>query len=383
MGKYNFNLRIALIAILGVWFSFICVSCKEPTPDPPPPPEKTSATRGVWLTNVDSDALFSRQGIEDAVNLCYNYGFNTIFVVTWNRAHTLYPSQVMDEKFGIQIDPRLEGRDPLAELIEIAHAKDMKVFAWFEFGFSCSYGEEDGGHIIQKFPHWAAIDTSGKIVSKNNFQWMNGFDPEVQDFMLSLLLEVVNNYEVDGIQGDDRLPALPSEAGYDSLTVARYQAEHNGDFPPRNTLDPAWITWRANIMNDYMERIHTELTATDPEILISMSPSIFPWSKEQYLQDWPKWVEEGWVDMVCPQIYRYEIEKYRLELRKIVEDQVSADNHHRIAPGVLLKVGTYYASVDFLQQMIGENRKYGLEGEVFFFYEGLKRHPEFFEEVYR
>ncbi|MEZ4777629.1 MAG: family 10 glycosylhydrolase [Bacteroidia bacterium] len=366
-------MRIYLTIILLT----ILLSCQPPAENRPAP------TRGVWLTNVDSEAMFSRQGLEDAVDLCVKNGFNTIFAVTWNRSHTLYPSKIMEERFGVAIDPKLTGRDPLQELIEIAHAKGIKVFAWFEFGFSSSYQEDDGGMIIRKYPHWAAIDTSGNIVSKNGFQWMNGFDPKVQDFLLSLLKEVVENYEVDGIQGDDRLPALPSEAGYDSLTVSMYQAAHGGNLPPRNTLDTAWVSWRADKMNDFMQRIHAELKAADPEVIISMSPSIFPWSKEQYLQDWPKWVREGWIDMVCPQVYRYDIEKYRGELRKIVEEQVPPEKRSMVVPGILLKVGDYYASEEFLQEMIEENRKYGLEGEVFFFYEGLKRHPAYFEGLYQ
>ena len=109
---------------------------------------------------------------------------------------------------------------------------------------------------------------------------MNAFDPEVQDFMISLLVEAVENYDLDGIQGDDRLPALPSLAGYDSLTVARYENEF-GSQPPKNYLDSQWVDWRAGLLNQFMKRIHDELKAVDPEIIISVSPSIFPWSKER------------------------------------------------------------------------------------------------------
>lgn len=55
------------------------------------------------------------------------------------------------------------------------------------------------------------------------FFWWNGLHPEVQYFMHDLVLEVVKNYKVDGIQGDDRLPAMPSEGGYDSFTTKSMQ----------------------------------------------------------------------------------------------------------------------------------------------------------------
>jgi uncharacterized lipoprotein YddW (UPF0748 family) len=338
--------------------------------------------RGVWLTNIDSEALFSREGIREAVAVCKQYGFNTIFTVTWNRGYTLYPSKLMETAFGIPIDPAMAGRDPLQELIEEAQAAGIRVFAWFEFGFSCSYQEPDGGHLLRQRPHWAAIGSDGQLVTKNGFQWMNAFDPEVQDFILGLLLEVAANYAVDGIQGDDRLPALPSEAGYDSLTVALYRAAHQGARPPADHLDSAWVDWRAQRLNAFMARMHQSLKAQNPAILLSASPSIYPWSKEQYLQDWPTWVREGWVDLVCPQIYRYDIDKYRLELHKIVSEQLPPDKLGTLSPGILLKVGDYVAADTFLAQMVQANREQGLAGEVFFFFEGLKLRPSFFEKLY-
>lgn len=339
--------------------------------------------RGFWLTNIDSEAMRSRAGLQAVVEDCVAYGFNTIYPVVWNGGYTLYPSEVMAQQFGTAIDPAFAGRDPLQELIELAHAEGIRVVAWFEFGFASAHGEADGGHILRARPHWAARDSSGGIVSKNNFQWMNAFDPEVQAFVLSLLKETVERYDIDGIQGDDRLPALPSLAGYDSLTVARYQAEHAGASPPENHKDTAWVDWRASLLNDFMGQLSTELRSLNPKLTLSFSPSIYPWSKYEYLQDWPTWVENGWVDELCPQVYRYDFEAYRREMDYIVQDLLKPAQQHLLAPGILLKVGDYVASDSLLQRKIAYNRSLGIAGEVFFFYEGIKRRPAFFEQLYR
>ena len=95
---------------------------------------------------------------------------------------TLYPSQIMEKEFDKRVAPRFANRDMLKELIEIAHGQNLKVHAWFEFGFSSSYQEPDGGHILRAKPTWKALDNKGKLVSKNGFQWMNAFHPEVQNF---------------------------------------------------------------------------------------------------------------------------------------------------------------------------------------------------------
>jgi len=344
--------------------------------------QKNEAVRGVWLTNVDSEVLNSKENIIQAVEMLDQLGFNTIFVVTWNKAMTSYPSKIMKDFTGVEIDTLFTGRDPLKELIEEAHKKNIKVIAWFEFGFSSSY-QLNGGPILEKKPEWAAKDVNGNLVTKNGFEWMNGFHPDVQNFMLSLIMEVVRNYNVDGIQGDDRLPAMPSEAGYDDYTVNLYKSEHGGNNPPSYHKDYEWIKWRSNLLTDFMGRIYDSVKTFNKNLIVSMAPSIYPWSEEEYLQDWPKWMQKGYVDLVCPQVYRYNIEDYRNALELIVEDQINRDNLKKFYPGVLIKVGDYYPDEKFLNQMIDLNRKNGINGEVFFFYEGIKKYPDFFKEIYK
>jgi len=339
----------------------------------------TEAVRGVWLTNVDSKALNSKENIIEAVELCSDLGFNTIFVVTWNKAMTNFPSKVVKKITGIEIDTTFIGRDPLKELIEEAHSRNIKVIAWFEFGFSSSYNE-NGGIILKAKPEWASKDSAGNLVKKNNFEWMNGFHPEVQDFLLSIIMEVVNNYDIDGIQGDDRLPAMPSEAGYDDYTVNLFKQQHNGNEPPRYSKDSSWVQWRADLLTDFMRRIYEEVKAVKKNVIISMAPSIYPWSKEEYLQDWTAWVEKGYVELICPQLYRYETDRYFVALDEIINGQISERNIHKFYPGILLKVGSYYASKEYLKKVIRYNRSKGINGEVFFFYEGVKKYPEFFRD---
>ncbi|TXB62051.1 glycoside hydrolase family 10 protein [Phaeodactylibacter luteus] len=371
------NTRLHFLLLLPVLHLFIhsCAPAPETAPGPPP-------VRGFWLTNVDSDAMDSREGLQEVVRLCEKWGFNTIYTCTWNRGYTLYPSPLMDSLFGKPIDPRFAGRDPLQELIELARPKGIRVIAWLEFGFASSYEEPDGGHLLRARPKWAARDTAGAIVSKNGFQWMNAFDPEVQSFIRQLALEVARRYDIDGIQGDDRLPALPSTAGYDSLTVALYQAAHKGLSPPANPKDTAWVAWRAGLLNQFMGTLSDALQAESPGLVRSFSPSIYPWSKYEYLQDWPTWVRNGWADEIIPQVYRYDFPAYKKALLDITQEQLAPEGKALLAPGILLKVGEYVAPDTLLQQMVGLNRQEGIQGEVFFFYEGLRERPAFFEQLY-
>ena len=176
--------------------------------------------RGVWLTTTASKVFDSRDNIVEAMNFLAETGFNVVFPVVWNKAVTQFPSGIMQQNFGVEINPQYQGRDVLAEVITAAHGVGLKVIPWFEYGFASSYNS-NGGVLLKKKPQWAALDSKGNLLNKNGFEWLNALDFEVQDFLSSLILEVVNNYDVDGIQGDDRLPALPSEGGYDKGTVER------------------------------------------------------------------------------------------------------------------------------------------------------------------
>lgn len=336
--------------------------------------------RGVWITNVASDALFSLDKIKETVQVCKQSSITDIYVVVWNKGRTLYPSKIMEDLIGIPIIEPFAGRDPLNEIIEEAHKEGIKVHAWFEFGFAASNGEF-GKEILEARPEWKAMDVEGNLVSKNGFLWMNSFHPDVQQFIKSLIVEVVDNYDVDGIQGDDRLPALPSTGGYDEYTINMYKAEHDGQSPPSDYKDADWITWRADKLTDFLGELYTDLKSKNSQLEISMAPSVHPWAKQEYLQDWPTWLEKEYCDYVIPQIYRYDIEKYTATLNEQLE-YLSLLHKDRLFAGVLLQVNGQNPSLEFLDQMIRANRQNGIKGEVFFFYEGLKKHTEYFMNEY-
>jgi uncharacterized lipoprotein YddW (UPF0748 family) len=97
----------------------------------------------------------------------------------------------MNREFGIPIMESFSGRDPLQEMITEAHKENIKVHAWFEYGFAASNGQ-NGGIILAKYPQWSARDINkALLVSSNGFEWMNGINPEVQNFIKSLVIEVV------------------------------------------------------------------------------------------------------------------------------------------------------------------------------------------------
>ena len=344
--------------------------------------ESHEPIKTAWLTNVGSDILTSREKIKEAVKIAKQSGLTHICAVTWNKGYTQYKSETLNKYFGVSIDPVYGDRDPLQELIEEAHKENIKVIAWFEFGFSSNYGK-GGAHILEKYPHWAARDREGKVLVENGFTWMNSFLPETQEFLTQLVLEVVRNYDVDGVQGDDRLPAAPVRGGYDDYTIAQYKAAHNGAAPPQDYEDSTWVDWRAKRLNAYGKNLYKQIKDIKPNMLVAHAPSIYPWSKEHYLQDWPTWLTEGYTDVVMPQVYRYNYEAYTKTLDELVK-QVGPGQLHKVFPGMLTSLADgYLIRESFLDSCVQYNRSKGIKGEAFFYFEGLRRSPEFNRNKYK
>jgi uncharacterized lipoprotein YddW (UPF0748 family) len=345
--------------------------------------------RAVKLTNVDSNVLNSDKNIAEAMDFLASININAILPVVLNGGWTLYPSAVMDSLFGREIHPTFTGRDPLKRLIIEAHRRGIEVYPWFEYGFAAWYsgtsGPANGGHILQTFPEWACRDQEGNIAKENGFDWMSAIDPDVQEFMNSLVREVIENYDVDGVEFSDRIPAMPIKGGYEVASVNLYKQEHNGQNPPTNISDESWKRWRADKLNDWYRGITQIVKSYDENIFVSASPSLYPWGYDNYLQDAKTWMDEGIADHYIPQLYRYNINDYKYELNRAVQ-QVGS-NIDKLFAGILMNLGTgsnaYLISEDYLFQAIDANRSKGVTGEVYFYYEGFRKENNKFADTLR
>jgi uncharacterized lipoprotein YddW (UPF0748 family) len=357
--------------------------CKseETAPDTTANTSKPSL-KGVWITNVASSALDSPDNIKQAVLTCKKSGITDIFMVVWNKGRTLFPSETMRIEFGKPIMDQYSGRDPLQEMITEAHSAGLKVHAWFEYGFAASNSQQ-GGIILQKYPQWSAKDKFGNLLlSSGGFEWMNGIHPQVQDFMKSLILEVVTKYDIDGIQGDDRLPSMPIAGGYDTYTTDLYKQENGGQAPPQNEKDAAWVSWRANKLTTFAGSLYSAIKTAKSKVIVSFAPSVYPFGMDNYLQDWPSWLDKGYCDLLIPQLYRYDIASYTQTLLSQIDYVKKTPDRSKLLGGVLIQTGTWNPTEEYLDAMITANRNNGIKGEVLFFYEGLLKNQAYFQGKY-
>jgi uncharacterized lipoprotein YddW (UPF0748 family) len=327
--------------------------------------------RGVWIPNSHSSFFDSPENVREQMALLAEAGINVVFPVVWSKGYTLFDSAVAEAVVGSRIDPRYGDRDPLAEVLHEAHRHGIEVIPWFEYGFADGH-ETFPGRALVTHPEWAAIGVDGEPVVKNGFAWMNSLDPGPQRFLTELVLECATRYDVDGVQGDDRLPALPAEAGYDAATVARYR-EETGAEPPTDIHDAAWTQWRADRLTEYLAELRGAVKALDPDLVFSMAPGAPSWALRDYLQDQKTWVERGLVDALHPQLYTRDLEGYRRMAEETLAIEWLARRRDLVSPGVLSSFRDYFISKELAYGSIAVNRVRGFAGEVWFYEKGLVR----------
>jgi len=346
---------------------------------------KPTELRGVWLTNVASGVLYTPWGINRAISQLAKLKFNTIYPVVWNRGNTFYPSLVAKKVTGRDRDLSLQvlklNQDVLAQIVKQGHRQGLRVIPWFEYGFMAP----PNSALAKRHPDWLTarrnaskitVDvnqpkaTNPKVVDPmlTKGVWLNPFHPQVQQFMLNMIVEVVTKYDVDGVQFDDHF-GLPSDFGYDRFTVALYQQEHQGKIPPNNPLDAQWLRWRADKLTNFMERVYKAVKAVKPECLVTLSPNPQDYAYRATLQDWQTWVNRGLVEELICQIYRNDRKSFIAELQQTALQ--TARKKIPVGIGILTGSVTNPVALKQIKQQVQWVRDRGYSGVSFFYWESL------------
>jgi uncharacterized lipoprotein YddW (UPF0748 family) len=364
-GKYFTWLGILWAIGLAIVIGFPTVINAQPPVSAP----ATAEIRGVWLTNIDSDVLFSRRQVRRAIRRLSQLNFNTVYPTVWNWGYTLYPSSVAERTIGRSLDPApgLAGRDMLAEVVTQGHQRGLAVIPWFEFGLMAPADSD----LARRHPDWLTQRRDGSQVIMEGIHprvWLNPFHPQVQQLMVDLITEIVTTYDVDGIQLDDHF-GMPVELGYDPYTVQIYQQEHQGRRPPDNSQDPAWVRWRADQVTRLMRRVFYAVKAQKPDCMIALAPNPQTFSYQSFLADWVNWERTGLIEELVIQVYRDQLAGFSAELDR--PEVRAAQTHIPVGIGILTGLRNRPIAMSQIKSQVQAVRDRRLAGVSFFFYESL------------
>lgn len=271
--------------------------------------------RGVWIATVANIDWPSEQGLSTRAQQLeftrildrhQQMGINAVIVQVRPAADAIYAksrepwSEWLSGVQGRQPDPFY---DPLSFMIEEAHKRGMELHAWFNpyRAVFRADGPVAPDHITRKKPEWF-FNYGGKKL-------FNPGIPEVRQYIVQVIMDVVRNYDIDGVHFDDYFYPYP------------VSGEHIPDAALYRKYAPGGMTledWRRQNVNLLISELQDSINSEKSYVKFGISPfgiwknmhqdfegSDTDGGSTYYHQfaDSRRWVQEGWVDYIVPQIY--------------------------------------------------------------------------------
>ncbi len=252
--------------------------------------------------------------------------------------------------------------DPLQFAIEQAHKRGLEIHAWVNV-FKCFNGNETNilnnpNHITKKKPSWIIEDTRDGQKS----YWLDPGLPEVREYVSNIYAEMVERYNLDGVQLD--YIRYPGKNFGDEFSYSVYGKNENID------------EWRRQNITDAVALIYKKIKAEKSFVKVGAAPigiykninGAVGWEGySEIYQDSREWLKLGIVDYLTPQIYWAINDKPRFDV--LAKDWI----HNSYSRNIVVGIGAYKEKVKSeLDQMIQFTRAINASGVAFFRYSNIK-----------
>jgi len=310
--------------------------------------------RGVWLHTPYGVGDW---GWDKTCRILAENGFNAIVPNMLDAGITSYPSRTLP------VDPQVRKRgDQLMQAVSAAHKYGLAIHAW-KVNFNLSTADTT---FVSRM---RAEERLQRDVDGAEVTWLCPSHPDNFDLEVASLLEVVRNYPVDGLHFD--YIRYPNSRGcFCQGCRLRFETQtgHQVDTWPDDVVtgDLAEIfqPWRRQQITRLVRAVSIKARRIRPRIEISAAVfSDWPQTRLSIGQDWVNWIEEGYLDFVCPMDYIPDTDRFR----RTVERQVDwVGGRASLYAGI----GAFrLPHVDDLIAQIDWTRRAGADGFILFQYD--------------
>lgn len=336
--------------------------------------------RGAWVT-AWTPGFFTREEIDGTIAAAKKAKLNALFIQVRKNGDAYYKSETEPRGNGIAAD-----FDPLAIVIEKAHAAGIEVHAWVNTVrmWASKTAPTDPKHIVNRHPEWVNKDASGATRASEGLYLDPGI-PEAREYIASVVEEIAKNYEVDGIHLDYiRYPG--KNWGYSDPALRNYYAASGRSAKPAPD-DANWLQWKRDQVTELVRLIRQKVKAVRPNALLSAStiawgdcPAEFASTTPYALacQDWKRWLSEGLIDANIPMNYKQESSaKQATSFRNWLAGFAKWSSGKPTYVGIDVHINQAAEAVRQIQAI----RKAGLEGFVLFSFNESKRRGALAEAI--
>ncbi len=215
--------------------------------------------------------------------------------------------------------------DPLAYVVQQAHANGMEVHAWIVPFRVSSTWPPSGNSLLAANPQWLMVpqaDLNGGPARIGSYYTLDPGSPEVQEYLVSIVRELVTNYAIDGINLDyirylQTDAGYPTDSSYDRSSLARFQDLTGFVGVPSPTGVSSWNDFRRQTITEFVRRLGPEMASIDnPQQPLRLTADLIAFgdapqnftSTQAYIlhQDWRFWMEQGYLDAAMVMNYKRE-----------------------------------------------------------------------------
>lgn len=301
--------RFPLYLVVGLFLSLLLNACSkdnngiEPKPDEPPPTEEEGLSfpkkemRAVWVTtawgldwpqSVYTEAGQKQQYIQ-YLDKFKELNINAIFFQVKGMGDAFYDSSYEPWSAAITgVRGKDPGYDVLKFMIDEAHARGIEFHAWMN-----PYRIATRANAGTAYPSLHPSVKREWVLDFPTIQIYNPAVPEVRQRLADIVKETITRYDVDGIHFDDYF--YPEGNTFDD----------EADYAKYGAGIPTIQDFRRSNVDQAIKAVHDVIVATKPAVVFSVSPA--PDIAKNFntlFADFKKWNQEGWIDVVIPQLYQ-------------------------------------------------------------------------------
>jgi uncharacterized lipoprotein YddW (UPF0748 family) len=322
---------LPLLALLAFVGALALTGFARPAEETLPPPIAREF-RGAWVTPLTAGTAPdwpSRAGLPadsqkaELIALLDHakaIGLNAIILHVRTAADALYPTNLapwsafLSGTSGVAPEPVY---DPLAFAVEQAHARGLQLHAWFN-PFRAILpniqGKAAATHVTRTKPTW--------IRRYGSQTWIDPGDPTARAAVLAAIFEVVERYDIDAVHIDDYFYPYREQRTV-TRKVGKRTVRSRVDIPfPDNTTWTKYgakqfsnrADWRRANVDSFVHALHDGVRKRKPWVAVGISPFGI-WRSGtpagvtgldaygEIYADARKWLREGWLDYLAPQLY--------------------------------------------------------------------------------
>lgn len=301
--------------------------------EPPQGPEE----RVFWVHHADGVRGPGNQRLytwKEALPGIRARGFNVVAPnVLWSGI-AFYPSKLVNTE-----PAHIPKEDYMRQILDAAKPLGMKVYAWkVMWQYPIDWLSKPESMEAVKKAGRLQVDLKGETKS-----WLCPSLPANRDFEVATIVELATNYEVDGVHLDYIRYGGPEVCYCEHCHHAfeSWSKKKVASWPKDAAPDGARAEEYGDFKRDNITRIVREIRTALKKVrpACELSAAVFPipsLARNAVYQDWPRWVDEGLLDMVSTMSYTENADSFRAQ---VAQQKAITQGKTRLIPGMRFTYG--------------------------------------------